>query len=367
MPKPPPTPPRRGLAGLLGHARRVGAAVVGLAVFILALQLLRAGAGGQGFATLLAGLHVTAVLDTLGFGWLMAYIVLSGSPVAAIALTTFSSGALTDVQAFAMITGSRLGASFIVLFVGFLYYLRGERRIASVSIGIIALLVTATIYLPALALGYVILQRGWFDGIRIPPSAGLESAISLIYDPIVNPLRDGLPSWAVFLLGMGVLLGAFRIFDQALPDIDPERTGFQRIADLVYRPQMMFFLGMLVTSLTLSVSVSLTVLVPLSARGYVRRENVTPYIMGANITTFVDTLLAAALLAPPAAASHTPFTIVLVEMLSVTTFSLLVLVLFYRPYQRLLERLLEWVLADTRRLAAFLLVILLVPVLLLLS
>ena len=54
--------------------------------------------------------------------------------------------------------------------------------------------------------------------------------------------------------------------------------------------------GALVTLLTLSVSVSLSVLVPLNHRGYVRRENVIPYIMGAGITTFVDTLLAALLL-----------------------------------------------------------------------
>jgi sodium-dependent phosphate cotransporter len=45
----------------------------------------------------------------------------------------------------------------------------------------------------------------------------------------------------------------------------------------------------------------------------VRRENVIPYIMGANITTFIDTLLAAVLLN-----NHEAVTVVLAEMLGVT-------------------------------------------------
>lgn len=106
------------------------------------------------------------MLNTLGIGWLMAYIVLSGSPVAAVSLTLYSGGIITDVQSFAMITGSRLGAPFIVLLVGFISHLRGHQRVASISIGVLAFLVTATIYLPAMGLGYVALTNGWFDRVQ---------------------------------------------------------------------------------------------------------------------------------------------------------------------------------------------------------
>ena len=58
----------------------------------------------------------------------------------------------------------------------------------------------------------------------------------------------------------------------------------------------MFLLGCGVCLLTLSVSVALTVLVPLVAKGYLRRANTLPYIAGANITTLADTLVAAILL-----------------------------------------------------------------------
>src|ERR1044071_3153741 len=92
-------------------------AVVGLFCFILALQLLKQGARVYG-GEIVKFLRITNVANSLGFGWLLAYIFLSGSPVAAIAVSFFAGGTISGLQAFTMITGSRLGASFIVPFVG---------------------------------------------------------------------------------------------------------------------------------------------------------------------------------------------------------------------------------------------------------
>ena len=88
--------------------------------------------GAKGLAPLVRNnFHVDNPANSLGFGWLFAYVVMSGSPVAASALTFFDAGALDKLGTFAMITGSRLGASFIVLFIGFIYVLRGHSRAAS--------------------------------------------------------------------------------------------------------------------------------------------------------------------------------------------------------------------------------------------
>jgi Na+/phosphate symporter len=130
---------------------------------------------------------------------------------------------------------------------------------------------------------------------------------------------------------------------------------------LVYRPWVMFLLGALITLISMSVSLSLSILVPLSARGFVRRENVIPYIMGANITTFVDTLLAAVLLGNPPA-----FTVVLISMLSTAAVSVLILILFYDRYLPTMLRYVGWVTASNRNLALFMLSILVIPVVLML-
>jgi Na+/phosphate symporter len=127
-------------------------------------------------------------------------------------------------------------------------------------------------------------------------------------------------------------------------------------------PWTMFALGCLVATLTLSVSVALTVLVPLAAKGYVRRDEALPYIMGANITTLADTLVVAMLQPTPVAAQ-----IVLAEAIGVSLVSVFILAVCYGPVKRSVIGLDDWLVASNRRLALFVGVLFLLPVTFLLS
>lgn len=360
--EPPQETPALAPARRRAWPRTLASAALAMFLFVLALELLKRGA--RPLAPVLTDvLGIRNAVNTLGFGWLVAYAVLSGSPVAAIALSFFDQRVIDGTQTFTMITGSRLGASFIVLFVGFLYHLRGHRRGVSIAIGVLCLLVTATIYLPAMGIGMWLLQNGWLARLAPARATQLTSLIDLVYDPILTrlDLLFGRVPWLFFFVGVGLLLGAFNLLDRALPTMHAERSAFQGIGRLVYRPWAMFLLGMAVTSVTLSVSVSLSILVPLSARGLVRRENAVPYIMGANITTFIDTLFAALVMSGEQA-----FTIVLVEMLSVAAISVLVLLAGYRLYERSVLVLLDGIMHTNRTLALFMALMLIVPVLLML-
>ena len=85
-------------------------------------------AGAQALVPTLEGsIFTDNAWSTLGLGWLGACIVLSGSPVAASALTLLDGGAIDQLQAFTMLTGSRLGAAFVVLVVGAIYAARAAR------------------------------------------------------------------------------------------------------------------------------------------------------------------------------------------------------------------------------------------------
>ena len=339
---------------------KIAYALGGLFVFVLALQLMKAGA-----KSLAPILKDTALLkdpiDSLGFGWLSAYIVLSGSPVAAAALSLFNGGAINALQTFTMINGSRMGASFIVLFIGFIYMLRGHEPKRSLSMGMLSLLTTWTIYIPAMLLGSYFLTHGVFDAVHVSVSSQLASFVDSVFDPMVNWIVGWAPGLLVFVVGVGVILLAFNLIDRALPNLNLGGTDFDQAPRLLYRPVVMFLLGSAVTLLSMSVSVSVGLLVPLSARGYVRRENVIPYIMGANITTFIDTLIASILMNNP----HS-FTIVFVEMLSVSLVSLTVLTTLYRPYERQVLNMANWITGQRRNLTVFVLVLVAVPIVLLL-
>jgi len=331
-----------------------------LFLFILALTLMKDSA--RGLTPLIRdAFKVNSPLNGLGFGWLSAYGLMSGSPVAAAALTFFDAGVLDQLSTFAMITGSRLGASFVVLLVGFLYLLRGRDRASSLGMGLLSFSVTATTYLPAFLLGVVVLMSGRMANIQLRSATMINSFVDLTFEPIANFIAGLLPEWAVFLVGLGIMMGSFQLFDKCLPQMTLKESHVGWMSRLVYKPAVMFLLGALVTLVSMSVSLSLSILVPLSNRGFVRRENVIPYIMGANITTFIDTLLAAVLLRNPPA-----FSLVFIEMFSISIISLLILVLIYTPYQRVLVKSATRISASNRNLFIFLFLIFLIPIILLL-
>ncbi|MFN0094041.1 MAG: hypothetical protein ACKVVT_04600 [Dehalococcoidia bacterium] len=351
---------RRGRALRLGFSGlRVASALAGLLVFVLALQVIKAGA--KDLVPLLENLDVHGPLNTVGFGWLFAYVVLSGSPVAAIGISLLAGGAFSESEAFAVVGGSRLGASFIVLAVGFVTYLRGRRSPDGLSIGVTALLTTFTTQGPAILLGLAILHYGWLDGVRFDTPDGLLDIIDKAYGPPVDVLNDLLPGAALFISGVLILLGSFWLFDRALPQLQSEAEGVQRVLHFLHRRPLMFLMGCVVTMTTMSVSISITVLVPLALKGYIRRDHIIPYVMGANITTFVDTLVGAVLLG-----GDTAFTVVLTEMVSVAVISLAILAFAYGPYSRGILWASSWVTATPRHLGIFLGAIVAVPAVLLL-
>jgi hypothetical protein len=342
------------MRGVLTAGQTAVYSLSGLFLFILALQLLKSGAGG--LKPILNAVSADGTVNLFGFGWIGSYFVLSGSPVAAISLSLFSAGTISDVESFAMINGSRLGASFIVLFVGFVQYVMHRRSADGLFIGVVALLVAFTLWLPVLPIGIAVLEAGWFDDITLGTPGELTSFIDVVYDPIVERLVDWFPRIVIFGLGIAVLLTAFTIFDRALPNLEQPSLRVERIKEWLHHPLAMFALGLGITAMTLSVSISLTLLIPLSLKGYVKRDNIIPYVMGANISTWVDTLVAALLLENPRA-----FTIVFTEMIVGACCSLGVLVLVYKPYSRAVLSVARQVTHTRRGFAVFLGAILLIP------
>lgn len=333
-----------------------------LFLFILAIQLMKSGASAVG-PSIEGRFPFANGLSSMGTGWLGAYFVLSGSPVAATAISLFGAGTISKLEAFSMLSGSRLGASFIVLLTGFLYAMKhqGRPRGDSIGIGIQAMLMTAITYIPGMLLGYSLIRSGMLDGFTFHASGTLEAVLGTLWGPFVELAEAHLPGWALFLTGLGVILVAFNLIDRVLPEVSGDATASKRAAWLK-NPWTMFALGCLVATLTLSVSVALTVLVPLAARGYLKRDEAIPYIMGANITTLADTLVVAMLQPTPVAAQ-----IVLAEAIGVTIVSLIILAFLFAPVKRAVIGFDDWLVASNLRLAVFVGIVFILPVTFLLS
>ncbi len=325
-----------------------------LYLFVLGLQLLKSGA--RVVPLWMTAISAAGPLNALGAGWLLAYLALSGSPIAATALGLLGGGGLSSSETLAMIYGSRFGAAFIVLLLGALYLLRNHSQKAGIYVGVLALMVTASVYVPALLLGFGIHKLGWLDGVGIGGGATLVNGVDRFVGPVVQGVKVLLPSWAVLALGLGVLLGSFPVFDRALPQVNGHHPLAERVVKVMQRPLAFFVLGLVVSLLTLSVSVALGLLVPLVVRGIVNWRQVVPYIMGANIGTLADTLLASLMVGTPEA-----FPVVLTVVVSVALVSVAILALGFRRYNTLVLAVADRVASGGRPLVIFAGVMTLVP------
>ena len=333
---------------------------VTLFVFVGALQLLKTGAKSLDILQN-GGALVKNAGSTLGLGWIGALLVLSGSPIAATSLALVAARNISETQGFTMLTGSRLGAAFVVLVVAVVYALRGGsgERLKPVSTAVMALSTTAVIYIPGAFIGLALLRWGPYHGLNLQFPHQFGDLIDFVYGGLLSRVETW-PSLLVFVLGLGTLLLSFKLIDAVMPELNEETLGARRM-EWLKRKWPMFALGSLVALITMSVSVALTVLVPLVAKKYVKREDIIPYIMGANITTLGDTMLAAfALHSAPAVR------IVLAELIAATILSLIILTFFYPQLRSLIFRFQRQVVKSKPRLAAFTTSLFLVPVLLVL-
>jgi Na+/phosphate symporter len=337
--------------------RRLLSIVFALGLFVLSLQ--RRKRGATGITPILDGLTVHSSANYLGFGWLSAYLLGSGSPVASVALTLFSRGVLSDTQTYFMISGGRLGASFIVLFVGFMYYVRGRREPDGIYIGVVALMTTAIVYSVGIPIGYVLLKSGAVDGVRFG-SPGLIRGVNDAYAPAVDFFDGFLPLLGLFAVGVVAVVFSLKMFDAALPSLESTDERFQKVVEFFHQKMTMFVLGIAITVLTVSVAVSLTILVPLSMKGIVRRKNIIPYVMGAQIGTFVDKLFVTLLLDAPRA-----FTIIFSEMLAVLGVSLFILLVVFDPFRNLILASASKATSSKRGFAVFMGAIFVIPLVLL--
>ncbi|MGH3118265.1 MAG: hypothetical protein ACRDQ2_14370, partial [Gaiellales bacterium] len=236
------------------------------------------------------------------------------------------------------------------------YAMRGGtgKRYAPLSTAVITLSATAIVYVPGALIGFALLRWGPLHGLDLRFPRQFGNLIQAVYGPLLDRIGD-LPAVLLFVGGLGILLVAFKLIDSVVPELSSQKIESSGV-QWWRKKWSMFGLGCLVALVTMSVSVALTVLVPLVAKKYARRDEIIPYVIGANITTLGDTLLAAFLLH-----SSSAVRIVLATIAGTAVASLLILAFAYPKMHDLVFAFQRRMIASKARLAAFTAGLFLVP------
>lgn len=343
-------PPRT--ATIVTAAWKILRLVFALWLFVGALQILKEGAAGLALLQE-DGFLVKNAASTLGLGWIGAMLTLSGSPAVATALTLRAEGHISEIEGFTMATGGRMGAAFVVLLVAVMFAARRAegKRMAPISTAVMTLVITFAMYVPGAAIGLLLLSSDRFESFSLSSPPAFADLIEVIYGGILEAIST-IPAPVLFLGGLVILVVSFKLIDALVPELDETRFEGSRLTWLRSKWPM-FFLGILVTIITMSVSVALTVLVPLVGKGYIKREDLIPYIVGADIGTLVDKLLIAFIVGAGSLHPASPVRIIFAELVGITLIGIVIMAFVYKPFKRAIWRFQRQMVKNKGRLALF--------------
>jgi sodium-dependent phosphate cotransporter len=331
-------------------------------LFLFAVQLL--GASTAAAAAPLERFfrqYVAGSGQALGASWLATYVLTNGSVVAALSVSLFKTGVLTASQLFLMLAGSRLGGAAIVLLIGMLDYFQ-KRRYSfgeSTRLGILTFLLSHSIYLPATVLGYLLLpglQTGFGS---VSDRIDLSFHPLAAFDPATGAVVDTVGVGLSLVMAVLVLVVSLTLFDRVLKRINTEWLR-ERFFRRFQHKWTSFGLGILITGMTTSVAFSLGVVVPLYNRNYIKRKEIVPYVLGANIGTFFDTIVIAVLLESPQGVA------IVLSLVAVGTIITVGALVWFLTYFQVVKSIQTRLVINRRYLAGFLISLVVLPMLLVL-
>lgn len=245
-------------------------------------------------------LLITDTTSGVFTGWLGTAVLQSSGAFDSIVVCFTSSGVMPLSLAVATLIGAEMGTTVTPFLVSVLSHLRGGKRLtASFNIT-----VTHVLYnLITLALFYPLEQFfGTFTSIahrgeNLFLSSTWLNAFPDIIDaatPWVDPLLELVPPWLGLVIGGGILVAALMGLEHYMTALFSRPRSWNLIRATFSKPLLAFLAGFLFTVFVPSTSIMVSILVPLASSGAITAEYyILPYILGANIGTVFDVMIAA--------------------------------------------------------------------------
>jgi len=281
--------------------KNAAGSLLALYFFVSGIVLIKSSAVMMGES--LAETIVLLIRDTTSgvfTGWIGTAIIQSSGAFDSIIVTFTSSGAIPLSLAVATIIGAEIGTTSTPFLVSILGQLRGGQRLtASYNVTmshVLYNLFTLLLFYPAeLFLGVfsnvAVQGQGFFIS---APWLGAFPDIIDVATPWVDVLLEFIPAWLGLIVGGALLISALIVLEKYMTAIFSIPRSWNLIRATFAKPVRAFFVGFIFTILVPSTSVMVSLLVPLASSGVLLADYyILPYILGANIGTVFDVMIAA--------------------------------------------------------------------------
>ena len=285
-------------------ARGVGL-ILTLLLFFLALDLMSGSFKlmGRGFAEALLTSTKNPFVG-LFIGVLATSLIQSSSTTTSLVVGLVAGGGLTLEGAIPIIMGANVGTSVTNTIVSLGHVSRRDEfknAIAGATVHDFFNVLTIVIVLPLeLMFGILTKISGAMTG-AVAGVGGLKflSPLKVIISPISKSIEHllGDTGWLVLIVGIAALFVALRFLVQLLRKLVLGRSEMIFHKYLFGSATVALFIGMILTAMVQSSSVTTSIMVPLVAAGIISVRQIFPFVLGANVGTTLTALMAALLLA----------------------------------------------------------------------
>lgn len=344
--------------------RNVLFTAVGLYFFLASIVLIKCSA--VRFGESLAKQVLYLVHDTTGgvfAGWISTALLQSSGAFDSILVALTSAGILPMSLSVAGIIGAEIGTTVTPQLVSVLGYIRkkGGEFGASFRVAMIHFwynLFALLIFYPLELFTGVLTSIAYAGSSFFSKVQGLGAIPSIleVVTPWIEPLLHYIPPW-VGLIGGVVLLMASLIFsEQFLTATFSMPRSWSIIRATFAKPLRSFLAGFIFTIFVPSTTVMVSLLVPLAASGVISADYyILPYILGANIGTVFDVMMAALATGDPVAIG------VWLVHLTINIIGAAIFLPLMKPFGIFVEKATEYLTNHTLRVVIFLGLLYLIP------
>lgn len=330
----------------------IAGSFIALYFFISAIMLIKASAATM--AESLTEKIVLLIRDTTSgvfAGWIGTALLHSSGAFDSIVVAFVSSGAMPIGLAVSTIIGAELGTTVTPFLISVLNQVRGKKhQDAAFNITLTHVLynlATLAIFYPA-ELFFGLLTTIALTGSNIFVKAPWLNAIPDVLEvatPWVPLVLKFLPPWLGIIGGALMLILALGGVEKYMTEIFNMPRSWNLIRMTFAKPLRAFLAGFLFTMLIPSTTVMVSLLVPLASSGVINADYyILPYILGANIGTVFDVMIAAMATGDPVAMG------VWFVHLSINVIGALIFMPLLKPFSQLVRRTAD-ILAASPRLA----------------
>jgi sodium-dependent phosphate cotransporter len=300
-------------------------------------------------------------------GWFGTALLQSSGAFDSIIVAFVSVGVMPVSIAVAAIIGAEVGTTVTTQLVAVVGYFRQERKRFRTSFSVAMLhywynFCTLAIFFSVEYFFHTftdIAVAGSAFFSKIPALTEIPSIFSLI-SPWVNFVLEYIPAWLGFVAGCGLLLLSLKNCEKYLSATFAGEFSGSLIRSTFGSTARAFLAGLAFTILVPSTSVMISMLIPLVTTGVIDKENyLLPYILGANIGTVFDVMLAALATGNPAAIG------VWLVHLTINVLGALIFLPLAKPFSSSVNRINEYLTFSKKRTMIFLVISNAVPAILL--